>query len=987
MKLILRAFILLFFLLIGISLINAADFQKGDPSSNFQTKYGYGENLRGWMNLTLSNYPVDTIATFNGFNTTLKQLLVSSGVNYKCSTLSCDKEYAVIGEGNPAKSLQLGAEGNQIIALKITEQRVEEVTKFEMALNLDASESCNPPLKIDAFNDGTIDWVYGKPANSFCGAKSYGCFGNSTLLASAALGFDNLFCGEFRINSAPGLLVGADLALVSGSGSTQFEFSVVGGEGDLGCVGTLTGNGTVSCEINMTIDNLADITVCINQRNNFGAQYKIYYEDNNPCGEYSGAGGSTAGDFSIFVQKKNYAAPVNYEYNDSLDLIMSTAIDEGIVDAYGAGKNCSNGCIVPFKIISGQNQNLNINKLEVQYNQIKSSNLIYNAAEQPALLSTNNFAKISLDNSGFNVPTSSGDYNLSLSFGENEVMKISFGVLALPVALSLIPSVAPAAIETRFRIIYRGNATSFVWRFGDNTTLETKVPYTNHRYANTGNYNISLTLKNNLGEINATFPVSSVSPKDYLNSTILGCLEKINKLEAQINSFPSGAKNPAETMLNLTRIETEVMKAKADYEAAGSDDSKYIAIANSLNAIDIPDRINTSQKSSGRFIMNPEIIANNDFSSIAGESYSADTSKNKEAIYSWFMENINVNAELQTYSAYYSDSETALFSLLVLKINPKKTLDKIYIVAKNAARISGAQAVAGTSGVYSMNDLAERIQKGVDVVFSGQVSMSDLPVYFLPSSSRLSIREDVSACNFNKICEKELGEDSKNCAGDCKPVGKAWLFFSFGLIVLLCLYIFLQEWYKRRYEDYLFKEKNDLYNLIQFIQNAEKKGMGEEEIFEKLRVQGWDKERIAYAYKKYKGMRTGMWEIPVFGFIEKIKLKKKLDEREKQSSQNKQNPPMPLARNPRATFLQKGPITPSQLKTSFNPMSSVRTNTAQRSLQPSQGVQNPPVLKTAIKPNPQPNQPPINPLTQKPINNGQKDLEKKEDNPNNTGNK
>jgi len=49
----------------------------------------------------------------------------------------------------------------------------------------------------------------------------------------------------------------------------------------------------------------------------------------------------------------------------------------------------------------------------------------------------------------------------------------------------------------------------------------------------------------------------------------------------------------------------------------------------------------------------------------------------------------------------------------------------------------------------------------------------------------------------------------------------------------------------------------------------------------KLKEKGWHNEQMIYAYKKYKGERTGMWEIPVFKFLENRKVKEEIELRKK----------------------------------------------------------------------------------------------------------
>jgi uncharacterized membrane protein YraQ (UPF0718 family) len=89
-----------------------------------------------------------------------------------------------------------------------------------------------------------------------------------------------------------------------------------------------------------------------------------------------------------------------------------------------------------------------------------------------------------------------------------------------------------------------------------------------------------------------------------------------------------------------------------------------------------------------------------------------------------------------------------------------------------------------------------------------------------------------------------------------------WIFF--GLIIFLILvvsgivYSIVQAWYDRKYEDFLFPNKNNLYNLIIYINNSKKKGMKDEEIVKNLKKSKWSSEQIRYVMRKYAGKRTGM---------------------------------------------------------------------------------------------------------------------------------
>ena len=84
------------------------------------------------------------------------------------------------------------------------------------------------------------------------------------------------------------------------------------------------------------------------------------------------------------------------------------------------------------------------------------------------------------------------------------------------------------------------------------------------------------------------------------------------------------------------------------------------------------------------------------------------------------------------------------------------------------------------------------------------------------------------------------------------------------------VYLILQEWYKNKYENYLFKNRNNLYNLITYIENTKNKGLKSKEIMEKLKKAGWNSEQRTYAIKKHSGKRTGMFEISPKKILDKF---------------------------------------------------------------------------------------------------------------------
>ena len=260
----------------------------------------------------------------------------------------------------------------------------------------------------------------------------------------------------------------------------------------------------------------------------------------------------------------------------------------------------------------------------------------------------------------------------------------------------------------------------------------------------------------------------------------------------------------------------------------------------------------------------------------------------KDAIITWFFNSVNVYSDEKIYNLYYEDTDEyeVIASKLNVRVEPKETLDnnayfiinreKSKITFKDSTLNSQAKNLNGSVGLVFSNLAAAR---EIEFFVSEKIIILNVPVYVSPGFEALAIIGQLGPCNFDKTCD--TGEDWKNCRADCKPVGWTIFWILVLLLFALIIYIVLQEWYKKKYESYLFKDKNELFNLINFIDNAEKHGLKKDEIFKRLREKGWNNEQIAYAYNKLKGKRTGMWEIPIFKGLERKKMNKELEKRKK----------------------------------------------------------------------------------------------------------
>jgi hypothetical protein len=490
------------------------------------------------------------------------------------------------------------------------------------------------------------------------------------------------------------------------------------------------------------------------------------------------------------------------------------------------------------------------------------------------------------------VPASAGNYNLPLYLNGELVTRFNITVLSLPVIQSVFPTEVPAGAPITFTAVTNaGNATAYVWDFGDNSSLvSTTTNKAEHTYLKIGAYKIVLNVSNQKGTSSKDFDINAVNPEGYINRTFISLNNKFSLISNQINSLPAVAAQFIRASLNLSNLEANLQNARVKYTNALGDAEENIEVMQTLAQLNIPNSINITSSDSGTFIFNVEQINIADLKTITTEDSSASDEELKKAIFDWYMKNLAVTLNLKTYSAIYDKQVGVLGTLVSMNINPLTSQNQVYLLINKPLEtihgLSNIGSVSGSQNSYIMLDLSSQMQK--DFIVLDKMKIVDLPVYFSPLLSRLEVLSNISACNYNNICEKDAGEDSSNCQADCKPWIKTTLYIILVLFFIFVLYIIIQEWYKRKYENYLFKDKNELYNLINFMDNAEKQGFKREDIIKKLREKNWSNEKLVYAYKKYKGERTGMIEIPVFRFIEKRKVNEELAKRRQNPAINAQ---------------------------------------------------------------------------------------------------
>jgi hypothetical protein len=789
----------------------------------------------------------------------------------------------------PSSSFTINSGQTKTIGFKITSSsEVLNVLNTSFKINSNSVKSCQNPLSLILFEGGqnSMTWTSALSSGYYeCGSSNiYGDYEANYAQSTPATLTNSKFCNLFNLSAFPEIKIGANL---SGTGAANFSMSIYSNSLDVfidkSCSFSILGSSQEGCIINESSSQTAEYYVCISQT--FGSAYTINYDAHSPTGYWETDGNKY--DWQVYALAASYAPITNVILNNTN---IANFADETLIylqEIYGPNVNCSLGCIVPFKFISNlDNQQITVSDANLKYfagpAQITESN-IYDVSMVPSLISMP-FKLLYLNFSGLKAPTRSGVYNLSLKLNDQLIFKKQIEVLSLPIIENISTQKAPAAIDTTFIVYVTGaNITNYKWDFGDNTTLDTSINSVIHKYNSVGKYNLVITAKNFNGEVSSNFSIDVVSPKEYLTSTISDYKKRVTDLRLQTSFFPVAVKNYLEKRFNFTGIDIQLTGLQVQYNSAGNDSQKYIAIANALTEITLPKFINTTSKSSGKFIFNKNSVNAMNLKAISSQESSASNEEIQNATFAWFLESLDVLATSQIYSEINGNLSTPLLSYVSLTLNPKTSLQTVYLMInrpKSLLEFNSAEGTDLNDSVGVSFDLTNG-QRTFDFLIAEEVSILNLPIYFAPPISELVIISNFSLCNFDKICNSNNGETYSNCRSDCKPWGKAWIWIIVALFFVFCLYIAAQEWYKRRYESYLFKDKNDLYNLTHFMDNAEKQKLQKEEYLAKLNERAWPREQTIYAYRKYKGLRTGMWEIPIFKFLENKKVSSEIELRKR----------------------------------------------------------------------------------------------------------
>lgn len=449
---------------------------------------------------------------------------------------------------------------------------------------------------------------------------------------------------------------------------------------------------------------------------------------------------------------------------------------------------------------------------------------------------------------------------------------------------AVLPNKPPILIPMDFSVVLdkaQSNLT-YTWNFGDGSgKIITKSGILSHAYPRKGIYELEIKISGLDYEINKTFEIDAISPKDYIISMIEMYRTDLATIERQKNLLPEWIQNEINKSIKIKDLNSSIYEQEQRYKNATSDD-EYTDITKKLLELKIPFSFSLSEETnSAECFLNENQFDLESLSDLGAGTVSGSREDNFEAIESWAVENIDILVESKSYSFYFRNKSIQnLFSHVQIKLKPLKKIDKLFfaingdsekIILKNISEIK--QNLGSSAGII-FNKIDR--EKNIEIIYPEKINLLQCPFYFSPDFKELKKNNEIIICNNDGLCDNK--ENYKTC-NDCKQFKITFMLLIILLISALAVYILMQEWYKRYYELKLFPNRNSLYNVMSFINNSINQGLKKSEIFEKLKKMDWNAEQLSYAWNKFHGKRTGMFEIPVFKFLEKRKIVKELENR------------------------------------------------------------------------------------------------------------
>ncbi len=861
---------------------------------NLVTNYSAGDTIKGNVSISFSQEPVNKILTSNfPGNITLADFLeaqdgVSEGTEYNCSTRNCVNQY--ISQG-VTTGFSVGAGESKFAGFKITGTDIS-ITKAGFSVLSNVVASCAPQISIDPLSDGESIFVNSATGTQSCGVRHVGCY-NQVNTVEAPIVINKEYCEKVTMPAAPAFIVGGEIRNgTSLADLTMILYEITGAEAGRCKLPRHTQTlQELDCRINHTASETRDYYVCIKTSSNAG--YKIGWETDAPtCGTATGFG-ALGSDFDLFAETIQYAGSPYFTINDSeyeaqYNIRLSNVLDTYLDNVYG--RNCqSQPCFLPIKFF-GDSQAITLSEAYLEYESVgvpASVSEMYHLEYVPAKVTGNNLS-LNIAKANFVIPLTSTEDKFKLFLNGDELFQKDISIRK-SFALDVTPKIVAFGQNVEFAALGSENITSTIWNFGDGTpTQNVNGSATTHRYIqrNMSIFELTLTAINSQGwQATKKFNIHVGNPREMANATIQDYKLRLDNATAQINNYDSWLIQKLQAMLNLQNVTSKISQIENDYRSAVTD-GDFQEVMLDLIELKVPKRIYTFKSGDALPLAIDYASVNINYLEKIENKDVQDNAELTERAIGWMNGHFAPEVSFKQIGAEYDFESEVLMSTFVVETKPTGNLgEKTYIIfgqdIENAGDYKTSYNVKSISGIgIDYLELDTSSNKIFEFLLEGNVEVENLGTYIAPKISVLDIGEIGGECVLNGICDDN--ENAEICPEDCSK--RAFVVIIIGWIVLIIsaiiVYVFMQEWYKHNYQKKLFSDENSLYNLINFIYNARKAGLNDEQAKNKLAQQGWSNEQINFAFKKIEGKRIGMLEIPLFTHIQHKKTVEKIATRQ-----------------------------------------------------------------------------------------------------------
>ncbi len=884
------AFLLAVLLLLSINFASAS-ITKGSPFFNLsQSGFGQGQVLEGSLNFSLLNEPGSAIvkATITPgntvFNATLLNFLKKANAQFTCVPSDCNVTYTATSPA-PSKTVPLGVGDKYFgLAAQGTNPQIMALS-FLVTGQSSGQDVCGEsPLKLDLLDDGSIDFEYKEAAETWCSVlRNSECF-NAAAATSASDLTTTPYCQKFNLSKTGKLEVAVQAKL---DGSVPNNEPV--GNDIIFYVydtsGNVKGNCTVewfdsatydsaSCVVgideygeptNFYIDKKDSYFICVARSYSSAAVYNIKKETTTPvCGFY-GVPSSNAPayneDYAISAHEANFA-PFNGEeiFNETSvigGIVLPTYVKNYIASKYNNDCTISGGCVIPMKFVSLATQTLTLSdilfKFQPQGTGPTSHNYFYDlAVNWPKLNLSSQSQAQSLSFAALNVtaPQQQATYTINAQIIGTSTQGDSkqFKVEPVPNIASVTPlTVIPGQI-TRFRVVAIPSGgrtiTNYIWNWGDGSAEQTTFePNATHLYA-LGTYTLTVKAKDSGNMIGSkSFTITSNITKELLNSTINNMIARVNTLTLQFASLELWYKDMF--ALNLTEINSTLTTLKAQLPTAAP--SQLPGMKSQLDAMNLPLNITDSLRLiESSYYVSVENIQPSYIPEITEETYDSDNEESyKNAIATWQQDNVELKLSGQIKTMAYETIVEDKATIVNIRIDPvAASSSDVYLIFLLPSGVSYNSVKVNKQGSYDVHNLNDAIgfefsdlssSETVSLALPGRQDFSTLVFFASPALSELNVQGGGTP-----------GKEVKT------PWGLAIFFIILILLIIAAVLWFVWKGYDAKLEKKLFKNPGDVYNIMNFITNAQAKGMKKEQIEQQLLKAGWNKEQIAFAWEKLK---------------------------------------------------------------------------------------------------------------------------------------